>query len=321
MFRLMRAVRNASGLSASCKAVLFVLATYADRERLESYPSAATIANGAGVSERTARRLLGELDARGLAVAVGSTRRATLVRRLRLEAIEALARRTVTKAPDTSPARSAALLGVTTARGTSAGPPPCRSGAQAMTSGADDPVTATPEPSNHEHPERTTPQDEEPYSVRFARWRRERQGADGGMVQQPGSGSQRKKLALDEAEDSLSDSPGARLALLNRLGVLGVNAERIAACQSLTSGKILRIARDVRADRTVRNTGAVMTARLAAAAGVDLNKRRPLSDEEKAAVARIEQLRRSRTKPPEPDTVAEAIDAFTADPHRPTAFS
>lgn len=141
------------------------------------------------------------------------------------------------------------------------------------------------------------------------------------MVQQPGSGSQRKKLALDEAEDSLSDSPGARLALLNRLGVLGVNAERIAACQSLTSGKILRIARDVRADRTVRNTGAVMTARLAAAAGVDLNKRRPLSDEEKVAVARIEQLRRCRTKPPEPDTVAEAIDAFTADPQRPTAFS
>jgi hypothetical protein len=61
-----RLVRDARGLTAKARLAGFALATYADQATGEAWPKLSTLAEGAGLSKRSAQRALIELERRGL---------------------------------------------------------------------------------------------------------------------------------------------------------------------------------------------------------------------------------------------------------------
>ncbi|MYF31189.1 MAG: helix-turn-helix domain-containing protein [Gammaproteobacteria bacterium] len=74
-FQAVQAVAGAHSIKGATRAVLYVLANYADRGGSNSFPSQARIADESGFSDRTVRRALTWLEEQGIIRRIGGKRR------------------------------------------------------------------------------------------------------------------------------------------------------------------------------------------------------------------------------------------------------
>ena len=74
-FQAVQAIAGAHSIKGATRAVLYVLANYADRGGSNSFPSQARIADESGFSDRTVRRALTWLEEQGIIRRIGGKRR------------------------------------------------------------------------------------------------------------------------------------------------------------------------------------------------------------------------------------------------------
>ncbi|MBX3322012.1 MAG: hypothetical protein KF757_03365 [Phycisphaeraceae bacterium] len=139
----------------------------------------------------------------------------------------------------------------------------------------------------------------------------------GGWVGQADHGT-RLRLDRKEAGDFGQTEPPDVRRLLEQAGVRGPNLDILANAAGITARVVEEETRSLRSDRNVRNLPAVLVKRLAARAGIKLAGRPPLSKQDQASIARLEQLRRSHGEQRARDaSIGEAVCEVTTRLIRP----
>lgn len=101
--------------------------------------------------------------------------------------------------------------------------------------------------------------------------------------------------AVSSPTGCMDASPGQALpAALFAAGIRGPNLHRLAGSPSLTVDLVEREVRNLRADRSVRNVGAVLAGRLAGVAAVALTSSPKLDPALRRGIGQLEDLRRNR---------------------------
>jgi Fe2+ or Zn2+ uptake regulation protein len=230
------------------------------------WPSIGVIAEGARLDRGTVRRALRQLEAAGVVeYAKRSSGRKAHVFRLHLDRLNPCAARGSRNDPDP---RATHRSAVCNACATSVHP--AASAQETRAQRTSNPGAAHEKPSIH-------PQGKEQIN-------------HGASSSAPGNGW------MEQPPDGQrgGDETAALRAALAANGVKGAMLDRLSSCGRLTAAEVCREAADVRRDPGVRNLTAVLVPRLARLAGIEMRQGPRLDANQRAAIGRIEHLKRHR---------------------------